>query len=183
MGKVKNNRQSKRNVRNNRKAKNSVRNSESVDVLPKLYIDFNEYPKWTYSYVGSKFTNALKDESDAAENFYFLVNELFGSVEKNIKQILSNNDSHSHRITGDKRELAVKISEKIHGFKLGDDVNIWQLSSDCNKGIRIVGVITTDKIYNFYPLFIDHNHLLFPDAKHNQTDYFSFQFCPQENWT
>lgn len=182
MRRVSNNKGSKRSVRNNKYAKNGVRNSESAEVIPKLYIDFNEYPKWTYSYVGSKFTNALKSESDAAENFYFLINELFGSVEKNISNILSGRDYHSHKITGDKRKLAVEIVKKIHGIYLDKDVNIWQLSSDRNGGIRIIGVITTDKIYNFYPLFIDHHHLLYPDDKYNQPDYFKYRFCPQNKW-
>lgn len=183
MGKrVKNDYRSLKNVCNNIQAKNGVQNSKNSGLIRKLYIDFNKYSDWTHSYVGHKFTNALKDESQAAENFYFLANELFGSVENNFENIISGKDAHSHKITGKQREKAIKIVNKIHDIELDNEVDIWQLSSDHNKGIRIVGVITTENIYNFYPLFIDHNHLLYPDVKHNQTDYRSYKFCPQEKW-
>lgn len=169
-------------VKNSKKAKRNVQNDVNQKVVKKLYIDFNEYPNWTHSYSGKKFTNTLKDEKEAAKHFYFLLNELFGSIEKNIKFILANNDRHSHKLTGKERALAVKIVKQIDGIHLDDDANVWQLSSEANKGIRIVGVITTDQIYTFYPLFIDHYHQLFPDEKKNEPDYYKFTFCPQDNW-
>lgn len=132
---VRNNKQAKNNVYNSKKTKGNVYNNKNGEPIQKLYIDFNEYPKWTYSYVGHKFTNALKSEDEAARKFYFIINELLGSVEKNFKNILANNDAHSHKLTGEQRNLAVKVVKKIHNLTLEDDANIWELSSDTNKGM------------------------------------------------
>lgn len=169
-------------IKNKKKPKNIVKNGIDNNLIKKMYIDFNQYPNWAYSYKGKKFTNALRNSDEAGQHFYFLVNELLGSIEKNVNEILANNVPHCHKLCNKKRNLAVKIVKKIHKITLDDDANIWQLCSDKNFGIRIVGVIVTDRIYNFYPLFIDHYHLMYPSKNYNEEDYFSFDFCPQEKW-
>lgn len=169
-------------IKNKKKPKNIVKNKIDDEIIKKMYIDFNHYPNWNYSYKGKKFTNLLRNSEEAGQHFYFLVSDLLGSIEKNFKKILANNMPHCHKLEGEKRKLAVKIVEKIHGIVLDDEANIWQLCSDKNLGIRIVGVIVTDKMYNFYPLFIDHYHLIYSSKSYNKKDYFSFDFCPQEKW-
>ncbi|MFC6165047.1 hypothetical protein ACFP3T_10230 [Lactiplantibacillus dongliensis] len=172
-----------RKVANRKKPHGMVKNNTGSGLVEKLFIDFNHYPNWTHAYVGRKFTNALSNEHEAAQHFFFLINEFFGDIEANIKPILANNQRHCHRLTDVERELALKVIGKLHpNVKLDEESNIWQLAAKRSSGIRVIGVIVTEQLYYFYPLFIDHHHLLLPSKKYNQRDYKKYNFLPQESW-
>lgn len=174
----------KKKIKNTYRARNLVLNTTNPVLVKKLYIDFNKYPNWTHSYKGNHFTNALKDSNVAAKHFFFLIDELFGDVQENIIPILAGRYPHCHPIKDEKkRKLVIAIVQKLHHFELESAAKIWELSAKRNIGIRVIGIVVTNEIYNFIPLFIDHNHLLYPSSKHNQSDYKNFTFLPQEKWS
>lgn len=144
----------------------------------RIYIDFTQYGKWTDTISMKEFTNNLKDVEEAFRHFGFILKHLLKYIENNGKNILSNNVKHCHSLTGDARKLAVKVAREIHGSNiLDEDTNLWQLAVSTEE-IRIVGTFVEK---TFYPLFIDHHHLIYPSQKYNQADYKHYKYVSQEH--
>lgn len=171
-----------------RKVRNSTHPHSNIPSLPKgvlidkLYIDFTQYPHWLDSIDDKNFNNVLKDEKEAAKQFYFFIHHFLPEVEEMGKDIFSSSTPHCHPLRNKKRDLACKIILKIDNINLNDEVNLWQLSAKDGRNLRIIGSIVTDKIYIFYPLFIDYHHLLYPSNSYNQMDVKNFSFKPQEKY-
>lgn len=146
-----------------------------------IFIDFTKYPRWIYSINGKKFVNSLKDEAEAAYKFYFLLHHLFPEIESMGPNVFRARD-HCHPIKGEQLALSKKIIQEIDGFTLGEDTSLWQLSAKGSRGIRIVGSFVTEKIYIFYPLFVDYYHQLYPSPKYNQRDLKKNKFKPQAKY-
>jgi len=120
-------------VKNRTKPRKSIVNETDGRVVEKLYIDFRRYPNWAHSVSRKKFTNALATKEEAAENFFFLLNEFFSDIEDNYREILANRWRHCHPLTGTQRSIAVDIVKNLQQIELGEDVNIWQLSAKHNQ--------------------------------------------------
>lgn len=169
-------------VRNSLRPKKNVSSPRNELLIPKLYIDFTRYPHWTDSIVGHTFVNAFKDTNEAARNFYFILHNVLPDIEEQGPDIFSGRNRHCHPITGDKLEYAKKIIKKIDGLDIENDTNLWQLAAKNAREIRIVGSIVTDKMYIFYPLYIDHFHQMYKDVNYNQADLKHNKFKPQDHF-
>lgn len=141
-----------------------------------VYIDFTKYPKWTDTVKVGDFNNCLKDVNEASRHFFFIVDRLIPDIESYGKDIFTSKTKHCHILNGDAAKRAKEIIRNIHGPNvLDDDVNIWELAAKTEE-IRLIGVFVTDTVRRFYPLFIDHHHLIYPSDKHNQPDYKKYKF-------
>lgn len=58
---------------------------------------------------------------------------------------------------------------------LDDDTNLWELGAPTEE-IRIIGSFV---VKVFYPLFIDHHHLIYPNKNYNNKDYGHFSYSAQ----
>ena len=80
------------------------------------------------------------------------------------------------------------ISRDIHGSDI-QHINFEELNENrvdwwylgLKRGLRLVG------LYNkadccFYPMFIDHHHLIHENKHYNQDDYGKYSYCPLINY-
>ncbi len=162
------------------KPKNNVSIDNKSRLQDIIYIDFNKYPKWTSSVKIGNFTNHFRNSDQALKHFFFIVDQLIPSIEDYGVDIFSGKAQHCHRLTGGQQGLALKIINEIHGDKILDkETELWQIGGK-TKGIRIIGTFVNDSVRIFYPLFIDHHHLLYPSQKYNQKDYKKFNFSTED---
>ncbi|MFS7427028.1 hypothetical protein CKN96_15720 [Carnobacterium maltaromaticum] len=171
---------------NTTKPNNNVNNTNDPKKNPAILIDFIAYPKWTHSIRVGEYTNFLSNEKECSKQFYNLINNLLPYIQRQGKNIFSGPDK-CHLIKDDKRVLAVKIIEKIHGIVISKETELWQLGNI--GGTRLVSTLISgtkdEDSITVYPLFIDHNHLIYPSIKNNQKDYSKkgCGFCPQEKYS
>lgn len=156
-----------------------------VKVLDKVlsdmvYVDFTKYPDWTNTVKMKGFTNCLKDQNEALRHFFFILDQVIPNIEKQGKDLFNNQAKHCHRLSGPPEELAKKVIREIHGQQILDDqTSIWELSGEIEE-IRIVGSFVNDGMHIFYPLFIDHHHLIYPSEKYNSPDYSNYGFTKEK---
>lgn len=169
----------KRKIKNTTKPKRTVSiDEEDFKRLSKvIYLDFTQYPKWTDCVSIDGFTNCLRDNNEALRHFYFILTDLFRCIEDyDVNQVFSNSVKNCHRLSGKYAQLALKVIREIHGPNMLDDKSdIWELSTGTQE-IRIVGVFVTSTMHYFYPLFIDHHHLIYPSEKYNNKDFKHYKF-------
>ena len=159
--------------------RNNVR-SEPLDLSDIIYIDFTKYPKWTDTVKVGSFNNCLKDVNEASRHFFFIVDRLIPDIESYGANIFTSKTKHCHILRDDNAKKARKIIRSIHGNNfLDDDADIWELAAKTEE-IRLIGVFVNDTVRRFYPLFIDHHHLLYPSKKYNQLDYKQYKFTKDE---
>ncbi|MFT8837562.1 hypothetical protein [Liquorilactobacillus satsumensis] len=156
-------------VSNITKPKKNVKNDYNFKKRTnKVSIELSSYKNWTNSLRVDKFTNEYHNENEVGKVYYQLVDRLLPFVKERGSSIKQ--EKHCHLLSGDKRELATKIVNKLHDLDLDEGTEIWQLS--CGQGVRLLAVITfNDDSENVYPLFLDPHHLIYPDDAHNQKDY------------
>lgn len=160
----------KRKVKNKTNPKGNV-NSNPADLQNIVYLDFTKHSKWTETVNIKGFTNCLKSPNEASRHFLFIVDQLIPDIQSYGMDILSNNAPHCHALTGDARKKAIKVIDTIYNGKVETkDSNIWELGAKTEE-IRLIGMFVNDTVKRFYPLFIDHHHLLYPDMYYNQPDY------------
>lgn len=165
----------KRRVKLASKPKKNVRSGEA-DLSDIIYIDFTKYPNWTNTVKLGEFNNCLKDVNEASRHFFFIVDRLIPDIESYGGKIFAQQVKHCHKLSGDAAEKAKKVIKKIHGENVLDDgATIWELAAKTEE-IRLIGVFVNDKVRKFYPLFIDHHHLIYPSNKYNQPDYKKYEF-------
>src|SRR5699024_1610702 len=101
---------------------------------------------------------------------------------------LFNNHSRAyncHPVSDDKINFVMEIAENIHQTEFSLEqlkearYQWWYLGF--KQSVRLVG------LYNFgekafYPIFIDHHHLLHADINYNQPDYSKYSYCPIEEY-
>lgn len=164
-------------VGNTTKPKTSVKLEPSQAKISNLiYIDLVKYPNWTKSIKVGEFTNHFKDINEALRHFYLIINRIIPDIESYGRGIFAGKADHCHKIYGDQRNLAYKIIRKIHGEKtLDEDSELWELAGKTEE-IRIIGTFVNESITIFYPLFIDHHHLLYPSKFYNQLDYKNYSY-------
>ena len=161
------------------KPKRNVSIDNKSELQDIIYIDFNKYPKWTSSVRIGNFTNHFRNSDQALKHFFFIVDQLIPSIEDYGGDIFSGKAKHCHRLTGEQQGLALKIIKEIHGSKILDkESELWQIGGK-TKEIRIIGTFVNGSVRIFYPLFIDHHHLLYPSQKYNQSDYKKFNFSTE----
>ncbi|MCZ3747078.1 hypothetical protein L2520_06580 [Limosilactobacillus vaginalis] len=172
----------KRKIKNTTKPKRTVSvDEEDYKKLSNvIYLDFTQYPKWTSCVSVDGFTNYLKDDNEALRHFYFIITELFRSVEDyDINKVFSGSVKGCHRLSGDHAQLALEVIREIHGPNILDEKSdIWEISNGIQE-IRIIGVFVTSTMHYFYPLFIDHHHLIYPSKKYNDNDFKHYKFTTE----
>lgn len=143
----------------------------------KIYIDLTKYKKWTDSVKIGNFTNHLENKEEAVRHFLYILKIILAYIEENGNDILANNVKHCHVLRGKQDLLARKIIKKMYGNKvlLDDDTNLWELGAPTEE-IRIIGSFV---VKVFYPLFIDHHHLIYPNKNYNNKDYGHFSYSAQ----
>lgn len=172
-------------INNNIKPTSPINNTKKSKTNPDVLFDFIQYPNWTHSVRIGEYTNELKSEKDCSKQFYKLISKLLPYIQSEGKNIFNATTEHCHLLQKEKRELAVKIIEKIHNLSLPEETEIWQLGY--SGGTRIVGTLISggeeDKI-TIYPLFIDHHHLIYASQKHNAKDLTkkACKFIPQNSY-
>lgn len=148
----------------------------NVQLSDLVYIDFTKYHHWTDTIQVGSFNNCLKDHDEALRHFFFIVDQLIPDIEDYGKDIFNGRVEHCHRLGDEHDELARKVIKKIYGNKILDDLSeIWELSGKTNE-IRIIGSFVNSTVHIFYPLFIDHHHLIYPDKHYNSPDYGKYSF-------
>lgn len=155
--------------------------STKIKQSSKIYIDVSVYHNWTYSVKTKKFTNTLKDDKEAAQNFYFILHDIFYGIQRTPLKNFSNGQfcGHYHILKNEQRKIAVEVIKKIHDIDVESEVNLYQIGAENNHGIRLIGSII-DNI--FYPLFIDHHHLLYPSQHYNDKDIKHYNEFPQNDY-
>lgn len=155
------------------------------------------YSNWMKSIKNHKFNNMLKNESAFAKNMYICLTKLIPTVNKESDKIFKKHRNkrnefkrkgfeHCHIIKDkEKVELIYSICDEIHGNSFEnvtkDDCDYDWYQLGVSGSIRIIGIYSS--INNkFYPLFVDWNHLIYPDKKHNQLDYSHFEFNPYNKY-
>ncbi|UWI43311.1 hypothetical protein [Lactobacillus paragasseri] len=165
-------------VKNLTKPKGNVR-SEPAKLRDIIYIDFTKYPNWTETVKIKEFNNCLKDVNEASRHFFFIVDQLIPDIESYGEKIFSQKAKHCHILYGEAANKARKVIRKIHGKNVLDDsTEIWELAAKTEE-IRLIGVFVNEKVRKFYPLFIDHHHLIYPSLKYNQLDYKKYSFTKE----
>lgn len=148
----------------------------NVQLSDLVYIDFAKYPHWTDTVQVGKFNNCLKNKDEALRHFFFIVDQLIPDIEDYGKDIFNGRADHCHCLGGEHERLARKVIKEIYGDKVLDDLSeIWELSGKTNE-IRIIGSFVNSTMHIFYPLFIDHHHLIYPDKHYNSPDYGKYGF-------
>lgn len=128
-----------------------------------------------------EFTNMVKDAEEFSHNLAEIATEFIPKLYAEHKQIFNNNYYNCHPVTGDKKELVIEIAEDIHQAKFNEEdlkqarIQWWYLGFKAN--IRLVG------LYNwgtetFYPMFIDHHHLIHGNTYYNLPDFEKYSYCP-----
>ena len=151
--------------------------TEKPNLSNLIYIDLVHYPQWTDTVKVGGFTNYLKDSKQALRHFFFILNQLFPDIEDYGMTIFSGQAKHCHKLNGNAETTAKKVINKLYNGKIVDSLSeLWELSGKTEE-IRIIGTFVTSSIHTFYPLFIDHHHLIYPDEKHNKLDYKNYSFA------
>ena len=165
----------KRKIQIASKPKRSV-STENLNLKDIIYIDFTKYPKWTNTVKVKNFNNCLKDVNEASRHFFFIVDQLIPDIESYGSDIFTQKAKHCHILQGKHAKIAKEIIRKIHGDKvLDDDSDTWELAAKTEE-IRLIGMFVNDTVRKFYPLLIDHHHLIYPSQKYNQFDYKKYEF-------
>ena len=135
------------------------------------------------------FTNYFANES----NFVEIINKLFSKdipeLSLSTFQDLKTQNRHYHKIEGNERKNVENIIKEILKEKEPNwttsqisrfmeqilDTNIFQIGTP--NGLRIIGTISSDI---FEILFFDLYHLIYPNPKYNDQNYFSYSFSPSK---
>lgn len=145
-----------------------------------IYIDLTKYPHWTDTVRVGSFTNCLKDKEQALRHFFFIVDQLIPNIEEYGPDIFNGKAKHCHLLRNAEDKRARKIIRAIHGNRVLDGLSeIWELSAKTEE-IRIIGTFVNDEMHIFYPLFIDHHHLIYPDKYYNSPDYKKYSFTKEK---
>lgn len=177
-------------IKENTKARNNIGIKEDKKPIGggNIIVDFSSKTAF-YSCKVKYFTNFYKSH----EEFISLRRELFGQAltyfgDNTLDKLASNSKStHTHPIKEkDKleliedilRTLLKKINPNVPTHLIQHKVDdymeeIWQLGF--NQGIRLIGIRNNNI---FKVLFIDHQHLIYPNVKFNDKDVMSFNYCP-----
>lgn len=181
---------SKRKRKNKKRSKKKSDKKVTNDIIPennvytdgpsvqnRVYINLTKYSEWINTVFLKDFTNNLENINEAFRHFSFILKNLLGYIEENGNDILANNIRHCHPLKDKARRKAVKIIRETYNTDklLDDDSNLWQMAMP-GEEIRIIGVFVEK---DFFPLFIDHHHLLYPSDFYNQPDYNKYKFKPQ----
>lgn len=154
-------------VRNSIIPKKSVSNFKFIAHSNLVSIELNAYANWTHCVRIREFTNEFHNGKEAGKIYFQLVTKLLPFIKEKgegIKQM-----PHCHLLRNQERQIATKVIERMHHLKLDDETEIWQLSA--GQGIRLIAALIFSESENVYPLFLDPHHLIYPDKKHNQSDY------------
>lgn len=146
----------------------------------RIIVNFATFPFCFRTTTINNFTNKLRNENEFASKFKDIFEKLLPHVSENTFDLLISEKFHCHIIKENEKEK-IKLIYNIVGdlaskWKPGIDVSsfleqnldgekIWQLG---NNSVRIIG-IRKNNIFN--ALFIDYNHLIYPNVKYNQANY------------
>lgn len=171
-------------------------NKQTVILIPKtndFTIDLS-YKKWLGStsefYKKHTFTNCLSHSEEFQSNILEILIEYFPIIYNDYEVIFdaSKHYGHCHPVAEDKILFVEEITKEIHGddvqsidFQMLNENGFewWYLGFKNN--IRIVGFFYKQS-NSFYPMFIDHHHLLHYSEHYNQEDYKNFDYCPVKSY-
>lgn len=134
-------------------------------------------------YKSNDFTNMVKDAEEFSANITEISTEIVPKLYNEHKSLFNNNghNYHCHKVAEDKKELVKEIAEEIHATKFDNNqlrearIQWWYLGFKQN--IRLVGLYDRSKEV-FYPMFIDHHHLIHQNDFFNQPDFKKYDYCP-----
>lgn len=145
-----------------------------------------------YSVTVDGFTNYTKDADEFIEKHCLIFSKIIPNISINsIAKLRSDGSNHTHPLSSDKKNLALKIVKELvkvqKGYNSADAdrfidnsgfvmYNFWQLSFATSNGIRLIGYFVDNNV--FVVLFIDYHHLIEPDKNYNQKNYEKYDYCP-----
>jgi len=152
----------------------------------KIMIDFSYPFAFSTCMIKNNFINRLKDCNHFFEHKRVIFGEALGYLNNYTFDELRKIDVHTHNIE-DKRELVKIILKEILKDRFGRNSkdlekaldnylgseDIWQVAY--KQGVRLIGTRNGSVLKL---LFIDYHHLIFPNPKHNDKDYYKYSFCP-----
>lgn len=142
-----------------------------------ISFNFSEYEKWTYSIKCGKFNNHFKNFEQASRHFYFILSELFPYVSSHTEEVFNGRQDHCHILRKENEKFARQVINKLYGNdRLDETIELWELGKPTQE-IRVIGSFV-DR--TFYPLFIDHHHLIYPSKKYNDPDYEKYSYKAQD---
>lgn len=137
----------------------------------------NEY------YKKDGFTNMVSDVNDFSQNITEIVTELIPKLFAEWESLFNTGTKnyHCHPVPEEKKELVKRIAEEIQDTTLNNQdlsesrIQWWYIGF---KGsLRLVGLYEKENT-TFYPMFIDHHHLIHDNAYYNQPDFAKYAYCP-----
>lgn len=129
-----------------------------------------------------QFTNLCRNDQEFAKEAIYIFDVLVPLLYRDFNSIFSGRSyqfPHCHPISNPQKELCIEIAEQLHGRKFdtydSDSISWWQLG--ITGSCRIIGLYDSPN-NNFFPLFTDRHHLLYPDQNYNQKDIGRYKFNP-----
>lgn len=156
-----------------------------------IRINFNRFPFCFRCVETDSFTNKLKNYDSFFVKFkQFFEIDVIHICQCNYDEIFIKTNKHSHSINIQTKEFELvmeTVKQLLKSWKPSykdrdnqlffenniNDYVLWQLG--CTAGTRIIGLRQANE---FFALFFDYHHLIYPDKNHNQEDYYSYSFCP-----
>lgn len=132
-----------------------------------------------------KFTNMVSDSNEFSNNIVevltIMVPKLYAEWDKLFS--LGTKNYHCHPVAEDKKGLVKKIAEELHTSTFNEEdlsqsrIQWWYIGFKSN--VRVVGLYQIEENI-FYPLFIDHHHLIHGNEFYNQPSFGDYNYCPIE---
>lgn len=152
---------------------------------------YSVYPNWIkgieYSSRGADFVNYTNSSEEFSRNMTEIITEFIPKLYDEYDSLFNNHSRayNCHPVSDDKINFVMEIAENIHQTEFSLEqlkearYQWWYLGF--KQSVRLVG------LYNFgekafYPIFIDHHHLLHADINYNQPDYSKYSYCPIEEY-
>lgn len=163
-------------IKQNTKPEPKVQNKTKVKELSnQIWFNLSDH-KWMSSVKMKDYTNFIQNTEMGLSNLYSILSIIIPKVTNEWHAITKNpwQYTHCHQVADEKIELVRKIYKEIYKIELDESLSLWQLGF--TQGVRLICFYDTYK-NSLVPIFIDHNHLIHPSQKYNQSDTDNYKYC------
>lgn len=140
-----------------------------------VWFDFQNV-RWMSSVKFKDFSNYVSSSDECLEKYYTIFNEIVPKVQIEWDKIVKKQGyyPHCHALNGKAEELARSVFQQIYDYPLDEGQSLWQFGF--TQSTRLICIHNHQK-NAMIPIFVDHNHLLYPNKWHNHNDYENYTIC------